>query len=219
MNKKLKILYTIPNFDTAGSGKVVYDLVKGLDKQKFAPEILVMHTRGAFFKEVEKLGVPIHVFDYETSYYPLWSFPFRLWKVVKFFKSLEVDIIHSWHWSSDFSEALAARLAGVRYVYTKKNMSWGNKAWIWKSKLSTHVITINTAMKDLYFKEFTNTTYIPVGIDTSYFSPRVKTNKVEEIDLEDKKVIISVANMVPVKGIEVLIEAFIELEKITSQKN
>ena len=28
--KKIKILYTIPNFDTAGSGKVVYDLVKGI---------------------------------------------------------------------------------------------------------------------------------------------------------------------------------------------
>jgi len=32
MGNKIKILYTIPNFKTAGSGKVVYDLVKGLDK-------------------------------------------------------------------------------------------------------------------------------------------------------------------------------------------
>ena len=37
---KIKILYTIPNFETAGSGKVVHDLVKGLDKEKFSPEIL-----------------------------------------------------------------------------------------------------------------------------------------------------------------------------------
>ena len=32
---KIKILYTIPNFDTAGSGKVLYDLAKYLDKDKF----------------------------------------------------------------------------------------------------------------------------------------------------------------------------------------
>ena len=149
--KKIKILYTIPNFDTAGSGKVVYDLVKGIDKGNFAPEILVKHTRGAFFKEVEKLGVPIHVFDYETAYQPLWSFPFRLLEVVRFFKSLDVDIIHSWHWSSDFSEPLAARLAGIKYIYTKKNMGWGNKAWVWKSKLSHQVIAINKDMVKRFF--------------------------------------------------------------------
>ena len=113
---------------------------------------MVKHTRGAFFKEVEKLGVPIHVFDYETNYQPFWSFPFRLLKVVRFFKSLDIDIIHSWHWSSDFSEALAAKLAGIKFVYTKKAMGWGNKAWIWKSKLSVlKVIAINKDMMTRIF--------------------------------------------------------------------
>ena len=40
MVKKIKILYTIPNFDTAGSGKVVYDLVRNLDKNVFSPDII-----------------------------------------------------------------------------------------------------------------------------------------------------------------------------------
>ena len=42
MAKRIKILFTIPNFDTAGSGKVVYDLVNGLDKEIFEPEILLL---------------------------------------------------------------------------------------------------------------------------------------------------------------------------------
>ena len=50
---KIKILFTIPNFDTAGSGKVVYDLVKNLDRSVFEPEICCYHNRGAFFKEIE----------------------------------------------------------------------------------------------------------------------------------------------------------------------
>jgi glycosyltransferase involved in cell wall biosynthesis len=162
---------------------------------------------------VEKLGVPIHVFNYETDYYPLWSFPLRLWKVVRFFKELDIDIIHSWHWSSDFSETLAARLAGKKYVYTKKNMSWGNKAWRIKSRLSSHVITINNGMQSLFFKIKSNISYIPVGIDMNYFKPLPKQNNLEGIDLKDKFVIISVANMVPLKGIEVLIEAFLKIDK------
>jgi len=116
--KKIKILFTIPNFDTAGSGKVVYDLVKGLDRDKFEPEICVFHTKGAFFKEVEKLGVPIHVFQFTTNYKPLSTFIFRVLKIRKFFKKHQFNIIHSWHWSSDFSEPLAAKLSGIKYVYT-----------------------------------------------------------------------------------------------------
>ena len=153
---------------------MVYDLVKGIDKTHFAPEILVKHTRGAFFKEVEKLGVPIHVFDYETNYQPFWSFPFRLLKVVRFFKSLDVDIIHSWHWSSDFSEALAAKLAGIKFVYTKKAMGWGNKAWIWKSKLSTKVIAINKDMMTEFFDPIPSidAEYLPLGLDTEIYKPK-----------------------------------------------
>jgi glycosyltransferase involved in cell wall biosynthesis len=212
--KKLKILYTIPNFDTAGSGKVVYDLVKGLDKTRFEPEILVKHTRGEFFKEVEKLGVPIHVFNYETDYYPLWSFPWRLWKVVRFFKGLDVDIIHSWHWSSDFSEPLAARLAGKSFIYTKKAMGWGNKAWIWRSKLSHHVIAINKAMMTEFFGNSSHikATYLPLGLDTEVYKPRPYNQVIaDQYDFQKTDfVVISVVNMVEVKGIEILIEAVIQ---------
>jgi glycosyltransferase involved in cell wall biosynthesis len=193
---------------------VVYDLVKGIDKEKFAPEILVKHTKGDFYKEVEKLGVPIHKFPYETNYYPIWSFPFRLMKVIRFFKKLEVDIIHSWHYSSDFSEVLAARLAGIKFVYTKKAMGWGNKAWRWKSKLSHQVIAINKDMMTEFFStHFTiSAVYLPLGLDVDFYShksyhrPTASQYSISKSDF----VIISVVNMIEVKGIEVLIEAFIK---------
>lgn len=219
--KKIKILYTIPNFDTAGSQKVVYDLVQGLDKSKFSPEILVKHRRGIFFKEVEKLNIPIHVFDYETSYKPFWSFPFRLLRVMRFFKSLNVDIIDSWHWSSDFSEPLAARLTGIKYVYTKKNMGWGNKAWIWKSKLSHQVIAINKDMITDFFNPIPSikATYLPLSIDTDHYSPRsFNTTLADQLEIKHKDfVVISVANLVPLKGLDILIRAFKKLD-ITHKK-
>ena len=219
--KKIKILYTTPNFDTAGSGKVIYDLVANLNRELFSPEILVKHTRGSFFKEIEKLNVPIHVFPYETSYYPLWSFTLRLWKVVRFFKSLNVDIIHSWHWSSDFSEPLAARIAGIKFIYTKKAMGWGNKSWRWRSKLSNHIVAINKTMMIEFFDNSLKekSTFLPLGIDTEVFSPQTYNSSIAakyQIDKNDF-VIITVVNMVPVKGIEILIEAVI-LSKIPNAK-
>ena len=122
MDKRIKILYTIPNFDTAGSTRVVYNLINGLDKTKFEIEIACQHNKGAFFMEVEALGFPIHIMETTTSYRPYFSLFSRLRPIVRFFKKNEYDIIHSWHWSSDWTEALAARLAGVKWIYTKKAM-------------------------------------------------------------------------------------------------
>ena len=56
MGNRIRILYTIPNFDTAGSTKVVYDLIYGLDKTQFEIEIACQHNKGTFFKDVEALG-------------------------------------------------------------------------------------------------------------------------------------------------------------------
>lgn len=214
MPKKIKILFSIPNFDTAGSGKVVYDLVKGLDKEQFEPHIVCAHNKGAFFKQVESLGVPVHIFQFYTDYKPYVTLLFRLLKIVRFFKKHRFDIIHSWHWSSDITEPLAAKLAGIPFVYTKKAMGWGNKVWLWRSKLSTCVITINRSMQEQFFKNTkVKTQYLPLGVDTTYFCVQKKVYVSPEgiTSTANDFVIVSVANLVPVKGIEVLLEAVSQL--------
>jgi glycosyltransferase involved in cell wall biosynthesis len=199
---KIKILYTIPNFDTAGSTKVVYDLINGLDKNKFEIEIACQHNKGAFFKEVEALGFPIHIMETTVPYRPYFSIYSRLRPIIHFFKSKKYDIIHSWDWSSDWTEALAARLAGVKWIYTKKAMSWGNRHWKIRSFLANYIITINEEMKN-YFPNKKNQKLIPIGIDTDYYDPKI-WNTLKDLQLFK---IITVANLVPVKGIEVLLKA------------
>jgi len=213
---KIKILYTIPNFDTAGSGKVVYDLVRGLDKEKFSPEICCFHNKGVFFKEVEKLGVPIHIFPFTTTYKPYLSFFFRTYKIASFFKKNKYDMIHSWHWSSDFSEPLAAKIAGIPFVYTKKAMSWGNKAWKIRSWMSTKILVLNSDMIPMFFEKLKEKTkLIYLGVDINLYPVQSKTDITPQ-GLEFKKtdfVIVTVANLVPIKGVEYLIDAVTQLNK------
>ncbi len=199
---KIKILYTIPNFDTAGSTKVVYDLINGLDKDEFEIEIACQHNKGAFFKEVEALGFTIHIIDTTVPYRPYLSFYSRLRPIIHFFKKNKYDIVHSWHWSSDWTEALAARLAGVKWIYTKKAMSWGNRHWKIRSFIADYIITINEEMRN-YFPNKKNQKLIPIGIDTDYYKP-ITQNPGKDLQLFK---IITVANLVPVKGIEVLMKA------------
>jgi len=200
--RKIKVLYTIPNFDTAGSGKVLYDLANGLDKNTFDVEIACTHNRGKFFKEVETLGFPIHLVQTTISYRPYHSLIRRLRPIKKLIKENKYDIVHSWHWSSDWTEALATRSARAKWVYTKKAMSWGNKHWKIRSFMAHFIVTINNEMK-MYFPKKKNQKLIPLGLDVNYYSPSPFKADKKRTSFQ----IVTVANLVPVKGIEVLLRA------------
>ncbi len=119
-DERIKILYTTSNFKTAGSGKVIYDLTKGLDKSKFKVEIACGHSDGDFFKIVESLGQPIHVIKTKTRYWPYWSLYSRISPISRFIKTQNYDIVHSWHWSNDWTEAIAAETSWGKMGFYQK---------------------------------------------------------------------------------------------------
>lgn len=210
--KKKRILYTIPNFNTAGSGKVVYDLVRYIDPDKFEIDIACANNKGALYKVVESLGKPIHVFDTKTHYKPYHNLLFRIWKISKFYRKHRYDIIHSWQWSSDWTEALAARLVGKKWIYTKKAMGHDSKHWKIKSYLASFIITINKDMR-YYFPNKKNQVLIPLGIDVDHYNPALFP-KVPGTNLFT---IITVANLVSVKNIDSLIHAVNSLRHLPIQ--
>ena len=52
MDKKWKILFTIPNFDTAGSGRALFNIINHLDENYFESHISCSHSKGELFKEI-----------------------------------------------------------------------------------------------------------------------------------------------------------------------
>ncbi|HEX9827183.1 MAG TPA: glycosyltransferase [Flavobacteriaceae bacterium] len=208
INRKIKILYTIPNFDTAGSGKVLYDLAKGLDTERFEVSIACTHNKGSFFKDVEALGFPIYLIGSTVPLRPYHSLFFRVRPFKDFIKTHHFDIVHSWHWSSDWTEVLATRLAGARFVYTKKAMGWGNIHWKIRSVLSNFIITINDEMRS-FFPYKKQQQLIPLGIDTNFYDPK-RFEKKHNTAFS----IITVGQFVPIKGIEVLIKSVGQLNDL-----
>ena len=199
---KVKIVYTISNFDTSGSGKVIYDLAKFLDSSKFEVEIVCKNSKGSFFKEIEGLAKPIHFIQFNQPYRPYFNLLNRISSYRKFIKKNKYDIVHSWYWSSDWTEALAVRLAGACYVYTKKSMSWGGIHWKIKSFLSNFIIMTNKGM-DVFFPTKKNKTIISFGVDTNYLKPQ----RDSLTQTRNKFKIITVANLVPLKCIEDILKA------------
>ena len=209
---KYKILYTIPNFDTAGSGKALFNIAKSLDDDIFEPHVCISHTKGSFFQIVKDSNVKIHIHKTTHEMIPRLKGLNSCWKLSRYFKSLDIDLIHSFHYGSDYSEALSARYAGIPWIFTKKNMNWGNRSknsWKLRSFLSSRIIVQNNEMISTFYPNNKKVSLIPRGVDVNEFSKVGHRGIREKYKIpKNKKIIIAVANLVPVKGIHILIDAF-----------
>ena len=72
-NGPVRILFTIPNFITAGSGRAMLNIVERLDRKHFAPTVCVLKKGGNLDKEVERLGIPLLEAQFTIPAFPRWS--------------------------------------------------------------------------------------------------------------------------------------------------
>lgn len=200
MQQKINILFTIPNFKTAGSQYVMLSIIRGLDQSKFNIFVAVQD-----FPEL----IPI---DLPKERQVILDFSRRTFQNARHLsgvlKNNDIDILHSWDYKSDLAEVIACRLSGVKYLYTKKNNSW-SKRWKLKSLLANYIAYDNPSMKDKFFSTYmlkSKTTFIPHGVDINKFS---------SINLEKSKNfnICSIGNIVANKNQEQIIEALKDLSE------
>jgi glycosyltransferase involved in cell wall biosynthesis len=215
MAEPAKILLTIPNFVTAGSGRALINIAARLDRTLFAPTICVAKGGGALTRELENLGIPLLEAPFTSPARPYLALPSRVRAAACFFKPYRFDLWHSFHYLDDYSEPLIARWAGARWLFTKKNMNWGRRAWQLRALLARGIAAQNTDMvRDFFGWPHRNKTgLIPRGVDTAKFRPGVEPSLGlrERLNLpSDRFVVASVAHLVAVKGHPTLIAALAE---------
>lgn len=207
-----KILFTVPNFETAGSGRALFEVARRLDRSQFAPWICVARRGGRLEAEVEAAGIPLLEAPFTVAARPLLGLPGRVRAAAAPFAG-SFDFWHSLHYLDDYTEPLIARAAGARFVYTKKNMSWNRRSWLLRSWLSARIAVQNRAMMREFFAGWPlagKTSYLPRGIDGRRFAPpaapRSEQNGRMRVGL--------VAHLLPVKGQDLLVEAAARLPQI-----
>lgn len=219
--RKIKILYTIPNFITAGSGGAMLNIIRRLDKSQFEPAVCVSKLGGKLDDEVGRLGLPLIDAQYFLKAKPYTSLLMRVINTAKIFKPHHFDLWHSFHYADDYTEPLVAYFSGATgWVYTKKNMNWHSNAWHVRSLLAKGIAVQNSDMLRDFFAGITyrhKTSLIPRGVDTQKFSPNhdgcQEIRQTHMIDT-DAVLIGCVAHLVPVKGHPTLIEAVSGLDNV-----
>lgn len=210
--KKIKILFTVPNFKTAGSGREMFNIAERLDKNIFEASFVVESAGGKLFDEIKEKGYDISVQQYTVKGGAniLGTF-LKARKLAKAFKHKKYDIWQSFGWSSDYTEAMVAKAAGAKYVYVKKNMNWGVRAWQVKSTLSNAIVARNTTLLETYFapnRYHKKAVFITGGVQVERFKPNTPTTIRTELGVPNDAFLIScIAQLVKVKDQPTLIKA------------
>jgi len=213
---KIKVLYTIPNFDTCGSGKALLNIARRINCNIFDPFICCRRKGGEFFEVVSKSGVPLIAYDYISTGENIINIILKSYSNSLYFRKYKFDIVHSFNYMSEYSEALCFKLSGSKWIYSKKNMSWNNINWKIRSLLADRIVALNSDMlNDFFPNSRRKVTLIPRGVDTEEFKPsRKNADILKKFDIpEQADTIITVANVIPRKGVLNLVEAFLEVVK------
>jgi glycosyltransferase involved in cell wall biosynthesis len=240
------ILFTIPNFITAGSGRAMLNIIERLDRTRFAPAVCVSRKGGDLDGTVEKLGIPFMEAPFTIPPRPYSTLLWRAWRASRaFVPSPRSSVLrppssvlrppstvhrppssvlhppwprfalwHSFHYSDDYTEPMIARLAGARaWVYTKKNMGWGSRAWCLRTRFATRVAVQNSDMMHSFFANGSfrpKARPVPRGVDIGRFVPDARPLLGLRSSYgipADALVVACVAQLVPVKGHPTLLDS------------
>ena len=238
MTKKRIVLLTDCLADLAGGAeKQIFELARGLDKNAYEVHVVSLDCYGqASVELIESTGSLLHTFRV-VRVYGLSGLIQGL-RFFKFLKNNRIDILLTYHFSSDMWGTFWGHLAGVKTIISnRRDMGfWRNGLHIAAYKLMNHwvnkIVTVSASIKDLVIKEegvaaerieviyngieldsrFRGNDNRSFGNDNSPFgSDNRHLSQELRNQLERKRndiLIMHVANLKPVKGHYYLLEAF-----------
>jgi glycosyltransferase involved in cell wall biosynthesis len=213
--RKIKILHLIPTLDKGGAERLLVDLTKKIDKEKFDVEVLSLTTLGKWGFELKKSDISVASLGKKSK-----GSIFVFWKLYQVLKNKKPDILHTHLFGADLYGLLAGRMAKIPYIIsTEHNLNFSEsllRRFI-KKKLAPKmdkIIAVSDAVKEYLHKEGVNTDHVKVvynGIDASRFIPK-------DVGDDSRGFIIgSIGRLTLQKDYKTLIEAMVILkdEKIS----
>jgi len=221
--KRIVLLTDCLAYLAGGAEKQIYELARGLDKNKYEIHIVSLDCWGEVPREfIESTGSHLHVFRV-VRIYGISGFIQGL-RFKRFLEANRIDILMTYHFSSDIWGTFWGHLAGVKTIMSnRRDMGfWRNQLHVASYRLINHwvkkIVTNSESTKQMIVQKegvpfervevIYNGVHLPEKLSLMHQELRARIGlKINDI------VIMHVANLKPIKGHKYLLDAFATVEK------
>jgi glycosyltransferase involved in cell wall biosynthesis len=216
--RRVRVVHVIQNLNYGGMERLLADIVRRADPSRFEMHVVALQYLGRFAEGLEA-HAGLHVVERMSRWSMLW--PAAL---VRCLAAIAPDVVHThsgvWHKGS-----LAARHAGARLlVHTDHGRRSPDPL---HARIEDHISSRRTdvvvAVSDVLARQIVETVRIPTrrvrvvrnGVDTELHRPRPDDGRLRrELGLDAGVPIIgSIGRLEPIKGYDVMVEAFARLRE------
>lgn len=213
---RMRILHIVQNLNYGGMERLLFEMLRGSDRERFENVVLALQYIGRFGEGMSKyatvkLAAP-------TSRLSL----LRPASLAREIAAISPDVVHS-HSGIWYKASLAARMANVPWIVHTEHGRAFPDPWIARTmdgaaSRRTDVIVgvseaVGSALK-LHVSRFPDRVcVIPNGVDTNSFQPQPDKGVLRrELGVSsDAPIIGSIGRLEPIKGYEVMVDAFAAL--------
>lgn len=217
--KRKRVLHVIQNLNYGGMERLLADIIRRVDHRRFEPHVLVLQYLGRFGEGLSEFAT-LHLAEPMPRWTMVWPAP-----LIRQITRIAPDVVHThsgvWH-----KVSLAARRAGVPLLIHTEHGRQTPDPWDARffDRLGARRTDVVVAVSAALAQQLA-TTVVPDrdrirvvhnGVDTELFRPRRDSGTLRsELGLSLSVPIIgSVGRLEPIKGYDVMIEAFARLRAV-----
>ena len=117
---RIRILYVIDELHIGGTEQQLLELLTGLDRARYEPQVACFRDRGRIASEIEALGVPVTLIEKRAPIDPVF-----FWRLLRFIRSTRPDIVQTHLFTANTWGRLAAWLGRVPPQHTAAGLRNG----------------------------------------------------------------------------------------------
>lgn len=219
--RKYNLLFTTISGELIGGGqRSLLLILRGLDKKRFKP-YLICPSEGDLIDKVEKLGIETAIIKMGgLKRLNFFSNAGAIFKLKRFIKQKNIDLIHTDAPRQTFYAGIAARLTGKPLIWHVRVSTPEKKRYDkFLSNVASKVIAVSKAVRKRLAGVAPRSDKIVViynGVDLKEFSHQLLDKKFkEEFEIEDDWILVgTVGQLIPSKGQGVFLKAAAQVSKV-----
>jgi glycosyltransferase involved in cell wall biosynthesis len=115
--RKINVLQLMTDSKIAGAEKIVLELAKGMDKNRFNVIVCCLSGEGPIFDEAKKNNIKIMALGIQSKFYFL-----RSLKLIKLLKDERIDILQTHLFHANLCGRILGRLGGVKIIISTEHI-------------------------------------------------------------------------------------------------